>query len=186
MTPLGHSLTGVALAFIALGSVEQVSVRRTGFTIAAFVLLANVPDLPLPNWGHERYDISHSLFVIAPLLALAVAGLLAKRKLLPALGGLRLILFAAAACLSHLLLDTFYNHGKGLAMFWPISKTSLALPIPWFDTIKAPLLSAINLKTFAVELVCYAPWAALAAIHFRRSRAQKSAGMPVAQPTKTA
>lgn len=170
MTPVGHSLTGAALAFVALRSAEQPSVRRIGFTVAALVLLANVPDLPFPNWGHDRYDISHSLFVVGPLVALVAAIFIASRTLRKSTGGARLILFAAFACLSHLLLDTFYNHGQGLAMFWPVSEARLALPIPWFETIKSPMVSLQNLKTFAVEFACYAPLSARAAIYFRRSK----------------
>ena len=80
----------------------------------------------------------------------------------------RLILFGAAACLSHLLLDTFYNHGNGLAMFWPASEATLAFPIPWFETIKSPLASVQNLKTFAIEFACYAPLLLLATVYLRR------------------
>lgn len=167
MTPVGHSLTGAALALVALRSVEQPTVRRIGFTVAAFVLLANVPDLPLPNWGHERYQISHSLLVIGLLIVAVTTVFIVSRKLCRAVGGVRVVLFGATACLSHLLLDTFYNHGLGLAMFWPLSDARVALPIPWFETIKPPMVSLQNLKTFAIEFVCYAPLVATAAYRFR-------------------
>ena len=37
--------------------------RQTVVILAAFVALANAPDWPLPGWGHDRYDVSHSIFV---------------------------------------------------------------------------------------------------------------------------
>lgn len=35
---------------------------------AAFVILANLPDFPLP-WGNERCEVRHSLFLSAALLS---------------------------------------------------------------------------------------------------------------------
>jgi hypothetical protein len=35
-------------------------------------------------------------------------------------------------------LDSLYNHGHGVAIFWPLSDVRLALPIPWFAV--APFL----------------------------------------------
>ena len=168
MTPVGHSLTGVALAFVALRTASSPTTRRISSTVAAFVLLANLPDLPFPNWGHDRYDISHSLLVIGPLAVAAAAIFLSSQKLTQSVGGRRVVLVGAAACLSHLLLDTFYNHGQGLAMFWPLSGHRVALPIPWFETIKPPMVSVQNLKIYAIEFASYAPFVAAAAYRFRK------------------
>jgi hypothetical protein len=71
----------------------------------------------------------------------------------------------ASAWLSHLLLDSFYNHGKGISIFWPFSKARLALPIPWFDLgVGSP---AHIMHVFLIEFLSYFPWLVLA-ILFRR------------------
>ena len=81
----------------------------------AFVALANLPDWPLPNWGHDRYDISHSVFVNIGLIGLVVVltQVFANQT---RLSQNRFLTLAAMAWLSHLLLDTFYNHGEGLGL----------------------------------------------------------------------
>ena len=124
-------------------------------TLAVFALLANVPDFRLPGWGHDRYDISHSVFVTA--VGVVVLGMFAgvatrgRGILSPALlvgGGL--------AWYSHLLLDSFYSHGKGIAAFWPFSSARLALPIPCFESMGVdPLFRLHNLRVVAIEAVVY-------------------------------
>jgi hypothetical protein len=162
MTPVGHSLTGLAIGCVVCPA--TFSLRGKAITLAAFVLLANIPDLPLPGWGHERYDISHSVFVTtAAIVALAIILVLlpwSRRVLTPAL-----VLGGAAAWYSHLLLDTFYNHGEGLAMFWPLSHARLALPIPWFTTMDTrALFSEHNARVFAIEGVVYGAVLVLAVV----------------------
>jgi membrane-bound metal-dependent hydrolase YbcI (DUF457 family) len=62
--------------------------------------------------------------------------LFSQKELFTKLGGWKVLLGGSLAWVSHLLLDTFYNHGKGLAMFWPFSDARLALPISWFSVVK--------------------------------------------------
>ena len=64
------------------------------------------------------------------------------------------------AWLSHLLLDSFYNHGKGIAIYWPFSNARLALPIPWFDVGAGSL--AHLLQVFLIEFISYIPFLLLA------------------------
>lgn len=166
MTPVGHSLTGLAIGCIVCPA--TFSLRGMVATLAAFVLLANVPDLRLPGWGHERYDISHSVFATTAAMVVLATFLLilpwSRRVLTPAL-----VLGGAAAWYSHLLLDTFYNHGVGLAMFWPLSAARLALPIPWFTTMDTrALFSEHNARVFAIEGVVYGA-VLVAAIGVRRA-----------------
>jgi membrane-bound metal-dependent hydrolase YbcI (DUF457 family) len=153
VTPVGHSLTGLAIGLVVCP--KNFSVRERIATLSAFVLLANAPDLPFPNWGHTRYDISHSLLVTTAAIIVAIALLVAlpqtRRIATP-----RLLLGGALAWYSHLLLDTFYAHGKGLPMFWPVSGARIALPIPLFATMKlSPLLSRHNFEVFAIEAAAY-------------------------------
>ena len=84
MTPMGHSLIGLSFASLALSTSKNATNHRwrnCGVALT-FVALANLPDWPLPNWGHDRYDVSHSIFVNAGLICtvIAVMKTLAKGK----------------------------------------------------------------------------------------------------------
>lgn len=166
MSPVGHSITGLAIAALALPA----GVKRTRLWLggAAFIALANLPDWPLPGWGHDRYEISHSLFANLALIAtgaLIWRAIPAWRQALPA----RLILLAACAWLSHLLLDSFYNHGKGIGIGWPLLEYRLNLPVPLFRIVDTslPPWHPRNLSVFAIELIAYSPLLALALRHRR-------------------
>jgi membrane-bound metal-dependent hydrolase YbcI (DUF457 family) len=134
MTSIGHCLMGLSFGVACLPS-REASRSRTSLHLAAFAVAANIPDLPLPGWGHDRYDISHSLFVngLAMLvLAGAFAIFAAARRLA---GGWTVLLMGCAAWLSHFFLDATYNHGHGLAVLWPFSEGRLVLSLPWFSTL---------------------------------------------------
>ncbi len=150
MTPVGHSLMGVTIAVVCLPSKLSKTASFLGLT--NFVVLANLPDAPLPGWGHDRYGISHSVFVNVALIAGLV---LVLRRAWPRLW--RVFAGGAVAWLSHLLLDTLYNHGRGLAMFWPMSQARLVLPVPWFSILHdfPPSLNSHNLRVFGVEILVY-------------------------------
>ena len=66
MTQVGHTLCGAAIG--AACRPDGIPVKWTVVHCLAFMFLANVPDLPLRNWGHDRYEVSH----YAPLLLLAL------------------------------------------------------------------------------------------------------------------
>jgi len=175
MTFVGHIFMGAAIALLVMP--PEFSARRKCATVAAFALLAKVPDLPFPGWGHDRYDISHSVFTIT-LLLLAIG--LTIYFVQPArrwVGGGAIILAGATACYSHLLLDTFYNHGNGLAMFWPFSNARVALPIAWFDVIRTPYpqISLHTLKVYGVEFLAYGPVLLAAALYHRWQMTRQAA-----------
>ena len=154
MTSVGHSLTGIAIGVLSMPRAR--SPRFKVVFLAAFAVLANLPDLPVPGWGHSRYDISHSVFVNAGWILLAVADMAFLPKVRRVIGGWPVVACAAGAWLSHLLLDTFYNHGRGLAIFWPFSSASLRLPIPWFSTTPAWWkLTAHSLRVTSIETLFY-------------------------------
>ena len=155
MTTVGHSLAGLAIAALVVPRGWSVRAKVAGFT--AFALLANLPDAPLPGWGHSRYLISHSLFVALAAVAVPVAALAALRRPRAWLGGWPVVLGGAGAWLSHLLLDTFYNHGRGLRMFWPASRTAaLKLPVPWFSVLRGGWAADVySLRIATIELLCY-------------------------------
>lgn len=156
MTGIGHGIVGLSLATVAMprGS------RYRGWLICltAFVALANLPDWRLPYWGHDRYDISHSLFVNLTLIACVAVCWRYSRSFRHCVPRVCLIL-ASVAWMSHLLLDSFYNHGKGIGIFWPFSKERLNLALPWFRTLdfSYPLLDHRNLSVLEIEFVAYTP-----------------------------
>ena len=153
MTMVGHSLLGFSLGALAIP--RSWSVRPKLLAFGALGLLAGAPDWPTPFWGHSQYHISHSLFVnlglIAGVLALAAAFPRPRR----ALGGWPLVCAGAAAWLSHLLLDSFYSHGKGVRIFWPVSGDALNLSMPWFDVLQPGIPPAAALRIFAIEFAFY-------------------------------
>jgi membrane-bound metal-dependent hydrolase YbcI (DUF457 family) len=133
MTPVGHSLMGLSIGVLCLPRATHP--MRTVTTLATFILLASAPDIPLTGWGHNRYRISHSIFVTCALLAAALGFLVLRPRLRHWLGDWR-VAFAGAACwVSHLLLDCLYNHGIGIALFWPFSDARLNLALPWFAVL---------------------------------------------------
>ena len=173
MTPVGHSLMGLAIGWVAVPA--EFSRRAKLVTLAAFVALANAPDWPLPRWGHDRYDISHSIFVTLGLIV--VAATLASMALRHTrYFSWRLIVGGAIAWLSHLLLDTFYFGRRGMALFWPVSDVRVSLPMPWFTVMELqPLVSAHNARVFAIEAAFYGTiLAAVVVWRWRRERCRRA------------
>jgi hypothetical protein len=158
MTEVGHLLMGATIGVLSVPK----SVDKTHKTvhIAAFMFLAILPDLPFKGWGHDRYYFSHSLFVSLLLISWLALTFLFLKSLRIKLGNWPVVFSGALAWLSHLLLDSFYNHGKGIMIYWPFSEARLALPIPWFGLgIGTPLEI---LRVLLIELVSYAPLLMLA------------------------
>ena len=150
MSPVGHTLTGLAIGYAVLPAEQPL--RTKAPTLATFVLLASGPDFLFWGWGRLRYDISHSIFTA--LLAVAVMAIVIG--LVSQIASPSVLIGGALAWYSHLLLDTLYNHGKGLAMFWPVSDASIVWPVAWFSHVKLePLLSYYNLRAIAIEAAVY-------------------------------
>lgn len=63
MTTVAHSIVGATCGVICMPRLKTVIAKAV--FLATFVVLGNLPDLPVRNWGHHRYYISHSLFVNA-------------------------------------------------------------------------------------------------------------------------
>ena len=157
MLSTGHMLTGAAIGVLC--KPEGVSKKWTRVYYGVFLLLSQVPDFPIKNWGHYRYGISHSIFVNLLLVVIVVVPLSFLRD---RIGGWKVIVGGSIAWLSHLLLDSFYNHGRGVAIFWPFSKARLALPIPWFSAVLVPFITVQRLEEYLIEFVCYFPLLLLA------------------------
>lgn len=154
MTSVGHCLTGLSVAALVVPRSWERREKRLAF--AGLTLVANVPDLPFPFWGHVNYRVSHSVFVNLALAALLVGALLTSRAWRSEAARRWVLAGGVAAWMSHFLLDSFYSHGRGIRIFWPFSDAALNLAIPWFHVMSRrspPDLGA--LKIVATEAACY-------------------------------
>jgi membrane-bound metal-dependent hydrolase YbcI (DUF457 family) len=155
MTGIGHTLTGIAIGVTCLP--EKKSRRWQVVHLTLFGILANVPDFRLSNWGHFRYYVSHSIFINLFIILNILSVFIFLKEFREKLGGWSVVVAGILAWLSHLLLDTFYNHGIGLMMFWPFSEARLALPIPWFSVVThiPPPLTLDTVRILGIEFICY-------------------------------
>jgi hypothetical protein len=151
------------------------STRAKALFLTSFAALANLPDLHVPGWGHYRYDISHSLFVNLALVVAVAAALRIGRKVMPRVASWPVLVGGAFVWLIHVFLDSFYNHGQGLCILWPLSEKALALPMPWFGRLDGipPTLSLNTFRVCSIELAFYLPFLLLA-IYWRRRRTRRS------------
>ena len=173
MTVVGHVLTGAALGITVLP--RRSSLLRAMMHLLTFGLLANVPDLPVGDWGHELYYYSHSVFSNLILIILAALLLTFSPRLSRRIGGWPVVLVGAAAWLSHLLLDSLYGHGLGVGIFWPFSRARLALPIPWFSVMDGGLFpfTPEKARILLIEIACFLPLFILAVL-FHRLRVRET------------
>jgi membrane-bound metal-dependent hydrolase YbcI (DUF457 family) len=175
MTQFGHSITGVSCGFFFMP--RGLKTWQTLALLFSFAVAANIPDLAIKGWGHENYHISHSLFVNTGILGLFILCLLIARRFSRLEIRYTVLIGLSCAWLSHLLLDSFYNHGLGIEIFWPFSGAALALPIPWLSVrdTTIPYLAMANLKIYLIEVATFVPVLFLG-ILFRclcRNRAKK-------------
>ncbi len=172
MTPIGHSLTGAAIGVACMP--KRLPLVGKTVHLMAFMLLANIPDIPFNGWGHDRYYFSHSLFVNLLLIGLAVLILAPWKTVRQKIGSWTVMLGGALAWLSHLLLDSFYNQVRGVAIFWPYSNASLHLPIPWLAVMPAspPPLTPEMLHIFLMEFVTFSPLLILAILARKKGLAE--------------
>jgi membrane-bound metal-dependent hydrolase YbcI (DUF457 family) len=158
MTEVGHFLMGATIGVLSMP--RSADKKHRIAHIAAFLFLAVIPDLPFKGWGHDRYYFSHSLFVTLLLILLVGLAFLFLKELRSKLGDWPVLIGGALAWLSHLLLDSFYNQGKGIMIYWPFSEARLALPIPWFGLgIGSPIQIA---HVLLIEFISYFPLLLLA------------------------
>jgi len=151
VTTVGHSLAGLSIAVLTLPKGR--SLMWYLLVGQFFIFFANVPDFPLPGWGHASYEISHSVFLTG-LLASMVALLLLHPKFNEQVGA-KVVLFWSITWLTHMVLDALYNHGQGIGIFWPVSDAHLVLPVPWFETLTWPPFTEHNRRVFLIELAVF-------------------------------
>ena len=157
MSPVGHSLVGATIGISLWPHYHNRSARLK--VLFAMVVIANIPDLPLPYWGHwddHCYRISHSIFCGLLILIGLRTFVVRTRAGGSAVERRRLMLATSLALGSHYLLDTFYREGRGLAMFWPFSAAHIALPINLFAHISpVDVFSWHNLRVCLVEMAAF-------------------------------
>ena len=150
MTGAGHCLTGMSIGVLSLPPRWSTGARLLGMLV--FGALAYVPDIKL----FSRYDVRHSLLVNASMMIVPVLALTLWRCLRERVGGWRTICGGCSAWLSHLLLDSFYNHGLGVKVGWPFGPLRLNFAIPFFASSRPEEgLSLHNLRVVSVELAFY-------------------------------
>jgi membrane-bound metal-dependent hydrolase YbcI (DUF457 family) len=150
MTPVGHTLTGLAIGYVAIP--RDVPLKPKLLALAVFAFLANVPDLRL-----TRYIITHSFIVvtIAIVVIVALIKLLARNN--PYLSN-RMLCGGALAWYSHLVLDSLYDRvgPDGYEAFWPIRDVKLSLPLPWLlQGDKEHILSWHNVSVGLYEILTF-------------------------------
>lgn len=163
MSPVGHSMVGLGFAVIAMPALPS---RTSRLVLAAlFVAIANLPDWPIPGWGHDQYRISHSVFVNLILIGIVWSVLCSDYSFRRSISN-RCFALGGGAWLSHLVLDSFYNHGNGIAIYWPISKARLNLAMPRFNNLdlSQSIISQHNLSVFALEFIAFLPLLAVVLI----------------------
>lgn len=168
MTQVGHTLTGAVIGITCLPR-NASSIRKITHLVS-FMALSLVPDFKLTNWGHDKYYISHSIFINLLLITAMILLLAVLKEVRIKLGGWNVIAGGAAAWLSHLLLDSLYNHGKGLAIFWPFSKARLVLSIPWLSVVTQlpPPITPELIRILVIEFATFFPLVLLALFMRRR------------------
>ena len=155
MTPFGHTLVGLTIGYTAIP--RAVPPRQKLYCLAAFALLANLPDLPLPFWGHPHAYASHSIAVCL-MGSVVFGGLLLWRyrgrfPFMP-----RIILAGSLAWLSHMILDAMYSWGVGLPIAWPFGRARLALPVSWLHIAnKSHVFSMHNFRVAIYEVLTFGP-----------------------------
>ena len=171
MTSLGHTLVGVSIAMLCTPA--KYDMRRRMMVISAVILIASLPDWPIPGWGHQHLDISHSIIVnMALLLCLLVAAGWRTGKMLQQ--NRKLVVGIIIAWMSHFLLDTLYGDSS-LHMLWPVSEVGVSLPVPWLKTMPhvPPPFDQSIMTIFLFETMTFLPLVLVASVLCLRKKSQK-------------
>ncbi len=138
--------------------------------LIAFIAVANLPDWPIPGWGHDRLIVSHSILVngaaiVCLAIGLGLQGALYRQTYR------RLFIGLMISWLSHFLLDAFYVDSR-LAIFWPFSQATVSVPVPWLKTLPhvPPPFDAPVTRILIFEILTFCPLMAVA-LAFRRWKA---------------
>lgn len=174
MASIGHVAVGMAAARLRAGPRPPTPAPARGL-VASLLLWSGLSMLPDADvlglafgvrygdpWGHRGATHSFAFAIALGVLLGLVAGWRARaaggtREARAAL--LRTALLASLVLISHPLLDTLTDGGRGCALFWPFSDERHFAP--WRPIPVAPIgfrfLSERGLRVALVELVLFAP-----------------------------
>ena len=145
---------GISIGVLCMGRFK--SRTRLVVSLAVLAVMANIPDIGFAHWGHYCYRVSHSIFVNMGLMLVLACIVGLSHKIRRAIGGWRIFACGLAGWSSHFLLDSLYNHGRGIAAFRPVSRARLAFPLPWFNVLRGGwALDIYTLKIVVVETLFY-------------------------------
>lgn len=172
MTPVGHTLTGLTIGYLAVP--YEMPPKPKAIALGVFAFLANLPDIPV-----TRFIITHSFIIVTIAVILIIAEIKFFAGNHPYLPN-RVLFGGALAWYSHLLLDSFYDrHGAdGFEAFWPILGVKLSLPIPWLlQADKEEVLGWHNASVGLFEAVTFGIplLVAILAKHWLHARGRTSA-----------
>jgi inner membrane protein len=175
MASLGHVAVGMAAA--RLGAVPRDKKGALALSMLLWSALSMLPDADVIGlsfgvrygapWGHR--GATHS-FAFSLALGIGIGAVAALRRR----SGLRTAVLASLVLVSHALLDTLTDGGRGCALFWPLSDArhfAPYRPIP-VAPIGFGFLSTRGLRVALVELVLFAPCFAYALWPRRRERSE--------------
>lgn len=191
-SPAGHSLAGVAVAWLAdlvwpvrsrqqPGSGADGSVwHRIGGRLALVAgFLGAAPDLDLVIRSHRTY--THSIG--AAIVVLVVAAIVAWKQRVPIL---RTSLVCSLACVTHVLLDWFGSDRAiqpGIMALWPFDSTFYHAPIHLFPNIsRSYWLPGPFILENTIALMCELVVVGIPVVILWRVRVKTLAALPAELP----
>ena len=153
MTTMGHTLVGISIAVLFAPKMEKAS-HRIGYYLL-FVFFALIPDIEVHGWGHNRYRVSHSIPVMLAMVSVLTNGVLVVLMIRCQWQGILIYVGCIVAWLSHFCLDSFYNHGYGVMVMWPLSGGRLNFALPWFSNTPPFTITMAHMRIYGIELVFY-------------------------------
>jgi inner membrane protein len=165
-SPVGHALGGFAAGWLTARSTR---LERPLLTGLAFAALGVVPDFDILVEGSHRL-YTHSVAAVAVIVLLAAVSLRAAGPRLSAPQTRRmLVLAAAAAYASHILLDWAGDDRSapyGIRALWPFTDAYYQSNLRWFPPVERrywlPGFWTANLRAIGWEMLVLGPIVALA------------------------
>ena len=164
-SPVGHALGGFAFGWLAARSSR---LERPFVAAAIFAGLGAVPDVDILVEGTHRL-YTHSIAAVGVVALLAAVSLRAGSRAADARSQMLLVLAAAAAYASHLLLDWLADDRSvpiGIRALWPFTDAYFQSDARWFPPVERrywlPGFWTANLRAIGWEMLVLSPLVAIA------------------------